>query len=139
MWLGGRSHALAALADVKVTTSDKRTWAVGKRYSEFKALRDNLSKLAPSIGQLPFPKKTWSSGIGDATVANRKESLQQWANEVTKLLAEDVAVEREFCMFLAEDNSLDDLKQDPEAQARVLDALGEFASPASPPDTSARH
>ena len=42
---GGRSRALAALADVKVATADGRTWAVGKRYSEFKALRDGLTKL----------------------------------------------------------------------------------------------
>jgi hypothetical protein len=128
---GGRSRALAALADVKVATADGRTWAVGKRYSEFKALRDGLTKLAPSIGQLPFPKKTWSSGIGNATVATRTEALRQWTNEVTKMLAEDVAIEREVCLFLAQDDSLDDLEQDPEARARVLDALGEFASPTS--------
>ena len=121
---GSLEHALAVLTDVKVTTLDGRTWAVGKRYSEFKTLRDGLSKIAPSIGKLSFPKKTWSSGIGGATIAMRTEALRQWTNEVTKMLAEDVAVEREVCMFLAQDNSLDDLEQDPEARARVLGALG---------------
>ena len=37
-------------------------------------------------------------------------------------------VERELCMFLLEDSSLDDLDTDPAARARVMGALGELAA-----------
>ena len=52
------------------------------------------------------------------------------ANEVTKVLPEDVAIEREFCMFLADDDSLADLEaqEEPAACQKVFAALGELLS-----------
>ena len=44
---------------------------MAKRYSQMKALKDRLAKLSPAVASLPFPKKTWSSGIDEATVAAR--------------------------------------------------------------------
>jgi hypothetical protein len=103
---------------------------VAKRYSQMKALKDRLAKLSPAVASLPFPKKTWSSGIDEATVAARTAGLAHWTNEVTKVLAEDVAIEREFCMFLAEDDSLADLEaqEEPAACQKVFEALGELLS-----------
>ena len=128
------AHAHLLRADVKCTTADRRTWAVAKRYSEFKSLKDRLSKIDSRVKKLPFPKKTWGgSGTDDATVAARTEGLLQWTNEVVKMLPEDVELERAVCGFLAKDDSLDHLDEDPEACARVSGALGVCASTLEPP------
>ena len=137
------SRPLCCYADVKCTAADGRTWAVGKRYSEFKSLKDRLGKIEHDVNKLPFPKKTWGSGIDEGTVGARTEGLAHWINEVTKMLPDaqsDVVVlgkrgqvERELCTFFLEDNSLDDLDVDPGARIRVMDALGELAAaPALP-------
>ena len=132
------SRALCYNADVKCTAADGKTWAVAKRYSEFKSLKDRLGKVEHDVSKLPFPKKTWGSGIDEGTVGARTEGLAQWISEVAKMLPDGQSdavvlgkrgeVEREVCMFLLEDSSLDDLDTDPAARARVMGALGELAA-----------
>lgn len=49
-------------------------------------------------------------------------------NELVIMLPEDVGLEREVCMFLAEDDSLVDLDEDPAVRDKVFGALGKLAS-----------
>lgn len=120
---------------LKCTTADGRSWAVAKRYSQFKALKDKLVKTSPGVAKIAFPKKTWGSGIDAATVAERTSGLTAWTNEVAKALPDDVALEREVCMFLAEDDSLADLEEEPATAEKVRGALG-IVSPVPPPAIS---
>ena len=111
---------------------------MAKRYSEFKALRDRLKKQSPTIRAFAFPKKTFGSGVSTATVGARASKLNEWTNEVTKVLADDAELEREVCMFLAADDSMAELEaEDPAECERIRGELGEPASE-PPPLLSAR-
>ena len=106
------------------TTADGRCWTVAKRYSELKELKDKLRKMSPAVAALDFPKKTWGSGVSDSVVKQRKEGLGKWVSGVIPVLPEDVDVERELCMFLAEDDSMAELEEQegaPSSEAAAAD------------------
>eukprot|EP01048_Picozoa_sp_COSAG05_P007214 COSAG05_NODE_503_length_9211_cov_44.051361_5_plen_230_part_00 len=87
---------------VKTGTSDGRSWATHKRFSEFVALRTTLlaSGQATKVGTIPFPAKSLWGGSDASRVRERTKELNTWIAAVLTLCRVDG--NRDLAMFLAQ-------------------------------------
>lgn len=76
--------------ELEICRNDGLRWKVELRYSDFLQIRNEVSKILPSVEMLPFPSKTYfhwlsrlctcASKFNDARIAERKKTLETFIN-----------------------------------------------------------
>ena len=118
-----------------------KSWAKHKRFSEFEELRGQLlalPQLAPVVGGLQFPAKTWAAGtwglnpwakLDPETVAARQTGLAEWLTAVLGI--ESCRQQRVLQQFLQDGEPVASQAKPPASEARWATAAWEYTPPLS--------